>query len=222
MGSGAKKGDNRFGEHQAKKQNLRLELLKRVLRDITKRKQVYPNESQLAEFVANEINVILKAEYPEIASRTRGLVYPTTLMRKGTRYKVELEKHLLKSEKVSSTNELRAEILTYQLEISALKDELAVVKNFAKKNLSQVSTRSISAPTKNNDNDNEQLDIRALDAAYKIIMSLVEASDGVFAFENNKIINLSKTVNNVIADEDILKSSGLLNNYLFKGLEKDD
>lgn len=216
MGSGAKKGDNRFGAHQKKKQNLRLELLKRVLRDITKRKQVYPNEWQLADCVAKEINAILMAEYPEIAAKRNGLIHPTTLIRKGTKYKVELENHLLKNEKVSSINEMRAEILTYQLEISTLKDELAVLKNFTKKNLAHVGGKSISAPSKNNDNT------RALDATYKIIMSLVEASDGVFAFDNGKLINLTKTVNNVIADEIILKTSGLLESYLFKGLVKDD
>ena len=220
MGSGAKKGDNRFGAHQAKKQQLRLELLKRVLRDITKRKQVYPNEWQLADYVASEINIILKVEYPDVAAKKNGLVHPTTLVRKGTKYKVELEKHLLKSEKASSTNEMRAEILTYQLEISTLKDELAVLKNFAKKNLGQVSEKSLPALTKNN--SDEQIDTREKDATYKIIMSLVEASESVFVFDNGKIINCSKTINNVIADENLLRTSGLLDSYLFKGLEKDD
>jgi hypothetical protein len=220
MGSGATKGDNRFGVHQAQKQHLRLELLKRVLRDITKRKQVYPNEWQLANYSAKEINAILKAEYPEVAAKKRGGVHPTTLIRKGTKYKVELEKHLLKSEKASSTNEMRAEILTYQLNISTLKDELSILKNFAKKNLAQVSEKSISIPSKKN--NNEDINIRALDATYKVIMSLVEASDGVFAFDNGKLINLSKTVNNVIADENILETSGLLKSYFFKGFIKDD
>lgn len=220
MGSGAKKGDNRFGAHQVKKQQLRLELLKRVLRDITKRKQVYPNEWQLADYAAKEINIILKAEYPDIATKKRAMVHPTTLVRKGTKYKVELEKHLLKNEKVSSTNEMRAEILTYQLEISTLKDELAALKNFAKKNLGQVSGKSLPALPENN--DGEQINVRAIDATYKIIMSLVEASESVFVFDDGKIINCAKSVNNVIADENLLRTSGLLDSYLFKGLEKDD
>ncbi|GAA0811363.1 hypothetical protein GCM10009111_03770 [Colwellia asteriadis] len=220
MGSGAKKGDNRFGAHQLKKQQLRLDLIKRVLGDITRRKQVYPNEWQLAAHVSEEVNRILKLEYPKIAEKERSLVHPTTLVRKGTKYKIELEKHLLKSEKLSSINEMRAEILTYQLEISELKDELAAFKNFAKKNLGQVEGKMLTTSSANS--VNKQDDARALDAAHKIVMALVEASDNVFSFNDGKIINCSRTVNNVIADENMLETTRLLDSYLFKGFEKDD
>lgn len=213
MGRGAQKGDNRFQNHQSEKQTLRLVLLKRVLRDVAKRKQIYPNEWQLAEHAAEEINLLIQSEYPEVARKKRGLVHPSTLIRKGTKYKMELAKHLLNSEKLTNINEMAAKLLEYQLEIAAVKDELVAQKNFAKKYLSRTDENNLTKSIPDN-----TINIKALDSAYKIILALVEASDSLFIFHNGELIDRARTANNVIADESLINTSGLLESSLYKGL----
>lgn len=221
MGRGANKGDNRFSTHQDNKTKFRLDLVKRVLRELTKRKLVFPNLWQLAIYVEEETNRILKDEHPEIFAKKRGKLVATTLVREGSKYKVALKKHLLASEKSDSLNELQAKILMYQLENSGLKDELTALQNFAKKNLAQVTNWQLLAePTPNA--TEKQSDMRSLDAAHNIILALVEASDGVFVFDNDTLINCTKAINNVIADEKKLTTSGLLNSPMFKGVDDDE
>lgn len=220
MGRGAKKGDNRFGSHQVDKVALRTKLVKTVLRELTKRKISFPNVTQLGEYVAEEVNRVLKYEHPDIFVTKRGPITANALVRPGSKYLNHLEKHLLASEKSDSLNELQARILTYQLEISQLTDELTAIKNFAKKNLAHVNNKPL--PELPADNIDQQSTARALDATHKIILALVEASDRVFIFDDNKIINCSKTANNVVANEKLLISSTILDSYLYKGTDQDD
>lgn len=220
MGRGAKKGDNRFGSHQSEKMNLRMHLVKQVLRNFTKRKVPYTSLSQLGDYVAEEVNKILEKDHPETFTKKRGPITANGLVRTGSKYKLILENHMLANKKSDSLNEMQARILSYQLEISDLKDELTAHKNFAKKNLAHINKKPL--PELSANNIDHQSNTRALDAAQKIIMALVEASDGVFSFENKKIINCTKVVNNVVADEEKLNTSGILDSYLFKGVGKDE
>lgn len=220
MSSGAKKGDNRFGSHQVDKVALRTKLIKAVLRELTKRKISLPNVSQLGEYVAEEVNRELKHEYPDIFATKRGPITANAIVRPGSTYLKYIEKHLLASAKSDSLNELQARIFTYQLEISQLTDELTAIRKFAKKNLAHVNNKPL--PLLPADNIDQQSTAIALDATHKIILALVEASDGIFIFDDNKIINCSKTANNIVANKKLLISSTILDSYLYKGTDQDE
>ena len=220
MSRGANKGDNRFGSHQRDKVELRTKLVKTVLRELSKRKIPFPNVTHLGDYVAVEVNRVLKDEHPEIFSTKRGPITANALVRPDSKYLIHLKEHLLANKKSDSLNEIQANILTYQLEISELKDELTAIKNFAKKNLAHVNNKSL--PELPADNIDQQSTTRALDATHKIILALVETSDEVFIFDDNKIINCSKTANNVVANEKLLISSTILDSYLYKGTNQDD
>ncbi|ASP46686.1 hypothetical protein [Cognaticolwellia beringensis] len=220
MSRGANKGDNRFGSHQVDKVALRTKLIKSVLRELTKRKITFPNVTQLGEYVAEEVNRVLKHEYPDIFATKRGPISANGVVRPGSKYLNYLEKHLLASAKSDNLNELQVRVLTYQLEISQLKDELTAIKNFAKKNLAHVNNKPL--PELPADNIEQHSTAIALDATHKIILALVQASDGVFIFDDNKIINCSKTANNVVANEKLLISSTIFDSYLYKGTVQDD
>lgn len=215
MPRGAKKGENRFGEHQNEKTDLRLDLIKRVLGNVKEWKMSFPNIWQLSKYVSNEVNKILKDEYPLIFAKPKGKITAPTISTKNESYKRELEKHLLGQSLENKYSEQVAKIFELELEIDELKDEVQRLNKYIKS--SNITGNIKSIPEKPLTNLDSQAQILALDACHKIILAMIEASDGVLVINNSQIEDPSETTDNVVVSKAQLEQSGLLESYLFKG-----
>ncbi|WP_218355100.1 hypothetical protein [Alteromonas lipotrueiana] len=215
MPRGAKKGENRFGDHQTEKVDLRLELIKRVLENVKAWKMSFPNLWQLSQYVSNEVNLILKEEYPEIFAKPKGKITAPTISTKNETYKRELEKHLQSQNLENQYSEHVARIFELELKIDELNDENQRLNKFIKSSNIAGSVKSLpNKPLTETDDVAQSL---ALDACHKIILALIEASDGVFVFNDNQIEDPSQTADSIVVGKEQLEKSGLLSSYLYKG-----
>ncbi|WP_370259821.1 hypothetical protein [Idiomarina sp.] len=219
MVRGAKRGENRFGDHQAKKVDLRLTLIRRVIENIRHRRITFPNKWQLSQFVCDEVNNILKKEYPEIYSRPRGKLTVPTISTKNQRYSRELDRLLSEQESENNYSEKVSRIFELELELDELKDENQRLNKYIS---------SISQKDKNNKGiellegtDDRDDDMVKVDACHKIIMALLEASDETLIINDDQIEDSSRIADKVVVCKTLLKQSGLLESYLFKGWESE-
>jgi hypothetical protein len=224
MSRGAKSGDNRFSSHQAEKVDLRLSLIKTVLENIKNRKMSFANKWQLSTYVCDEVNKILEIEHPEVYKKPRGKITVPTISTKNAAYSRELDKHLVAQQKENRYSEQIAATFKLELEIDELKEEITRLNKYIAllNQNSQRQTPKLAEQDTNLKTMNDGLcNPIALDACHKIILALLEASEDMLVIHESQIEDPTRTVDNVVVNKELLEKSGLLDNYLFKGLTPD-
>lgn len=215
MVRGAKKGENRFGDHQAEKLDLRLELIRQVLKNVKEWKMSFPNIWQLSKYVASEVNKVLQEEHPTIYAKPRGKITAPTISTKNVVYRRELEKHLQSESLENQYSESVSKIFELELRIDELTDENKRLQKYIQ--FSNIDTTKLQHDKPPQTESEHRAEAIALDACHKIILSLVEASDEFFIFNDDQIEDSSRIVEPVVVNREQLSQSKLLDSYIYKG-----
>ena len=232
MTRGAKQNENRFLSSQQSGISNRKKKIKKIILNLSKSQVHFENPTRLAKFIAETINSELK----EIAKshneemkllvlegkveakqtklkRNEGKIVHTTLLR-SEHYRPMIDQYFLKDKRKISDNVSSEKTLILELENVELKSNIKALNNYiANQDAKFVADKTVK--TSKDISIHEGKAAFSLDACYKVIMNLIEESDCVFIVDDGQIKNSAKSINDVVANRDLMKKSGLFESQLF-------
>jgi hypothetical protein len=222
---GANKGDNRFSSFRKPAEEKRFKNIKIALSNLSNSNAIFPNATSLSKQVTSIINAQIEIAIESMPPDTKfrkgegRITYQTLLKNKNYRHLIDA--YFIDAKKVSKSSVELSNKLQYDLDTTNLKSEvnrlnMVIEKHFIEDNVTpKLSYKSSSK------NDVEVQ--KRIDACHKIIMTLIEETEGQIIFQDNTIINLVKSpTNNKVVNKEMLKNSGLLESQLFSILKEDD
>ena len=224
MASGANKGTNRFKTSVDIRVQNRISKLKNILSALKSSHIVFDNVSALANYTVATFNSMIDIEEGQAASTPKkgeGKIDRTTLLRKNGKYRYFLDSYFVNSEKRDLTSQ-NVQLLTEQLELLNLRNEIKALNKFIDLNLN-TDSQNLVASTKNKGNsaifeDNNYNHTEALDACHKVIMFIIEATEGLLILENEGIANvIHQGRDRTVVDSKLLKKTKIKDSQVFKG-----
>jgi hypothetical protein len=213
MTKGAKTGENRFKKAKDKDVAKRIDAIRKILKAFAASSVSFSTITALARSISTLVNEQIEASSIVITKKGSGKISHSTLLRTGSKYRHILESYFIAQKGNKETISSKYNNVSLELEIVQLKVELKATKSLIdSRALVNCESEGIDS-TKITKRSTE--DMIALDACYKTIFSLLEASDGVFIFSNDEILHTAKIVDNVIVDEKMLNSTGIKDCDLF-------
>jgi hypothetical protein len=195
MSRGAKIGENRFREYVDIFTSAREDQLLSIVIDIQREKLTFKTLTSMSHYVAKRFNEHCHSESKKITN--------TTILR-NSRYRAILLRLYLDDTKSINENTTSAEILELRLENERLKKSLMKADEEIKK-----IERSLEEKTRNFREFDDGCDIVALDACYKIILTILEGSNGMYVISEDGIVDKSNIYNNVLVQRKLLDLSGI-------------
>lgn len=195
MPRGAKIGENRFRQHVELCTTEREDRLLSIVIDIQRSKILFRSLTSMSHYVAKKFNELECSHGKKITN--------TTILR-NPRYRGILLRLYLGDTQLIGDNKTTSETLQLRLENERIKNALM------KAELEIRKLESALAEKKRNSNfDDNGFSVTNLDACYKIILSILEASNGVYVITNNGIIDKSNIFDNVVVSKKLLAMSGI-------------
>jgi hypothetical protein len=195
MPRGAKIGENRFRKHVELCTAEREDRLLSIVIDIQRSKILFRSLTSMSHYVAKKFNESECSQGKKITN--------TTILR-NPRYRDILLRLYLGDTQLIGDNKTTSENLQLRLENERIKNALM------KADLEIRKLESALEEKKRNSNfDANGFSITNLDACYKIILSILEASNGVYVITENGIIDKSNIFNNVVVSKKLLNLSGI-------------
>lgn len=195
MPRGAKIGENRFRQHVELCTAEREDRLLSIVIDIQRSKILFRSLTSMSHYVAKKFNE---------SECSRGKKITNTTILRNPRYRDILLRLYLGDTQLIGDNKTTSETLQLRLENERIKNALM------KADLEIRKLESALAEKKRNSNfDDNGFSITNLDACYKIILSILEASNGVYVITDNGIIDKSNVFDNVVVSKKLLAMSGI-------------
>ncbi|WP_348708484.1 hypothetical protein [uncultured Pseudoalteromonas sp.] len=224
MARGASKGTNRFKTSVDIKVQNRISKIKEILSSLKSSHIVFDNVSVLADYTVKTFNSMIDIEESHAASMSKkgeGKIDRSTLLRKNGKYRYLLDSYFVNSEKRDLTSQ-SVQLLTEQLELVNLRNEIKALNKFIDLNLN-TDSQNLVASSKNKENsaifeDNNYNQMEALDACHKVIMFIIEATEGLLILENEGIANvIHQGSDRTVVDSKLLKRTKIKDSQVFKG-----
>lgn len=195
MPRGAKIGENRFRQHVELCTTEREDRLLSIVIDIQRSKILFSSLTSMSHYVAKKFNESECSHGKKITN--------TTILRNPRYRDILLRLHLGDTQLIGD-NKTTSETIQLRLENERIKNALM------KADLEIRKLESALAEKKRNSNfDDNGFSITNLDACYKIILSILEASNGVYVITDNGIIDKSNIFDNVVVSKKLLAMSGI-------------
>lgn len=195
MPRGAKIGENRFRQHVELCTAEREDRLLSIVIDIQRSKILFRSLTSMSHYVAKKFNESECSQGKKITN--------TTILR-NPRYRDILLRLYLGDTQLIGDNKTTSEALQLRLENERIKNALM------KADLEIRKLESALEEKKRNSNfDDNGFSITNLDACYKIILSILEASNGVYVITDDGIIDKSNIFDNVVVSKKLLAMSGI-------------
>lgn len=195
MPRGAKIGENRFRQHVELCTAEREDRLLSIVIDIQRSKILFRSLTSMSHYVAKKFNESKCSQGKRITN--------TTILR-NPRYRDILLRLYLGDTQLIGDNKTSSETLQLRLENERIKNALM------KADLEIRKLESALEEEKRNSNfDDNGFSITNLDACYKIILSILEASNGVYVITYDGIIDKSNIFDNVVVSKKLLAMSGI-------------
>ncbi len=195
MPRGAKIGENRFRQHVELCTAEREDRLLSIVIDIQRSKILFRSLTSMSHYVAKKFNESKCSQGKRITN--------TTILR-NPRYRDILLRLYLGDTQLIGDNKTSSETLQLRLENERIKNALM------KADLEIRKLESALEEEKRNSNfDDNGFSITNLDACYKIILSILEASNGVYVITDDGIIDKSNIFDNVVVSKKLLAMSGI-------------
>ncbi|WP_421327539.1 hypothetical protein [Aeromonas veronii] len=195
MTRGAKAGENRFNSYTERNILKRKDILSSLIFEIKMEKLIFNSITSMSKYLAKRFNeVTSKGKHISNTTILRNPLYRTLLTKAYNEHSKSI------SNIVSSTQALELKLDNYNLKrkLSLANDTIINIK-------SEISEKHHPLPI---DVENT---MKSLDACYKIIILLIEKSNGVFIMNDKGIIDQSNIYNNIIVPKKLLETSNILN-----------
>lgn len=225
---GAKKGENRFKSSADKRVNNRVDKIEQILSSLKSSQISFETVSALADHVMRTHNAMVDIEEKQSITplkKGEGKIDRTTLLRKTGKYR-----HLLDGYQIALGNtppsESDALSLAEKLELVNLKEEVKALHNFIDSNIQEKDDLPPfeSLPNKNSAElkEHDAKHLETIDACHKVIMLIIEATEGVLILENNSVANAIKSGSDrIVVEKKLFDKTKLATSQIFKGLSND-
>ncbi|ELI6421075.1 hypothetical protein RRM51_000440 [Aeromonas veronii] len=194
MTRGAKAGENRFNSYIEYKILQRKDMLSALIIDAQRGKLVFNSITSMSKYLAKRFNEITcKSKHISNTTLLRNPVYRAILLKAYNEHSKSI---------VTITSSTR--MLELKLDNNELRKKLLLANETIMNIRSEISDTHHATPI------NVEHTIKSLDACYKIIILLIEKSNGVFIINDKGIVDQSNLYNNIIVSKKLLDTSNIL------------